>query len=261
MESCKDLKRYHEVPFDHKLFVDSFFSPACGRPMVDQMVGFPMRIISKLCKSGEIGGGVLIDMSAGPILFQIIQMCESFSEVIVLDLSDSALKGIEAWRKKEEGAADWSFASQYADKPNISREHWKEKEEALRSKISWVSKVSFSKDQPSDLSSLPKADCVLCLYILHPVSEDYDAFCLNIQRLASLLNPGGVLLLLGGEHASYYKLGDDLYFLLDITEDQLIKAVEGAGLTIQTKETLKNEASDDKSKYDTLVFVKAVKEC
>ncbi|KAM9297009.1 nicotinamide N-methyltransferase-like [Gastrophryne carolinensis] len=233
-------------------------------PMITVLRAAPSFVLKELLSlndTSDIRGEVLIDMSVGPLLFGIIPMCESFSEVIMLDLSDSALKGIEAWRKKEEGATDWSFASQYMKEQNISREQWKEKEEALRSKISRVSQVSFSKDRPSDLSSLPKADCVLCLYMLHPVSEDYDAFCCNVQRLASLLKPGGVLLLLGSEHASFYKLGEDRYFLLDITKEQLTKAVEGAGLTIQAQETLKNEAANDHSKYDTLEFVKAVKEC
>ncbi|KAM9299101.1 nicotinamide N-methyltransferase-like [Gastrophryne carolinensis] len=255
------LKCYRKDTFDNKQVIDTLFYTPDEPTVMEEIVAFPMKIISKLCASETIAGNVLIDASAGCHFFHLIPLCESFSEIILLDASDSSIEGTEAWRKQEEEEPfDWYFTTEFAPELKITRDMWKQKEEILRCKISKVLRVNLCDEHPSDLSSLPKADCVMTMYLLNPASKNYQSFCLNLKSLASLLNPGGMLLWFGAYHGKSYKVGEDTFFLLDITKDQAMEAMKGAGLTVQKHETLKSKICCDNLKCDQLVFVKAIKE-
>ncbi|KAM9299655.1 nicotinamide N-methyltransferase-like [Gastrophryne carolinensis] len=257
MELIKDLKCYDRDAFDEKLFVKSFFYPTCDKTMLEELVGFPVRMISKLCMEGKLSGRVLMDASVSSLLFQLVPCSEFFSEVTILEFSESSLREIEAWRNKEEGALDWQFASEFSEGLKLSSDQWREKEDALRCKIKKVSRVDFRRDNPADL---PKADCLLCMYLLIPISKDYPSFCHNIRMLASLLNPGGVLLLAGVYNATFYYLGEEKFFLFSLTEDMLMKALKEAGLTVQCHETLKSKVRCNSTQYEKVVFLKAIRE-
>ncbi|XP_072281449.1 nicotinamide N-methyltransferase-like [Pyxicephalus adspersus] len=166
---------------------------------------------------------------------------------------------MEAWKNKGRVAIDWSHASQFAEELGINSAKWKEKEDILRSKIKNISKIDFNQEHPADLSVLPKADCVISLYVMHNISESPDSFYRSIQTLASFMKPDGVLLLFGGYNASFYMVGENKFFPLPITQDMLMEALDRAGLTILCYETLQSKVRSSSIHYERLFFVKAGK--
>ena len=59
-------------------------------------------------KTGGLEGKLLIDLSSGPTIYQLLSACESFKEIIAINYSDKNCQELEKRLKKVPGAFDWS---------------------------------------------------------------------------------------------------------------------------------------------------------
>ncbi|XP_075462669.1 nicotinamide N-methyltransferase-like [Ascaphus truei] len=252
-------KHYHDEEFDPKGLVDAY---CCSEnfPLIDETVGFPLKKMHEIFSSGRVRGDTMIDISAGPTVYQLLSASDIFKEIIVIKCTEPSIQEFKKWLKKDPGAADWSYASKALCELEGNREEWQVKEDKVRRAIKQVVKWDVSKDNPIDHVVLPQVDCVLSLWVLQAISKDKEAYRSNLKKCASLLNIGGHLLLFGALNAKYYMIGEHKFFFLSCDEKFLREALRDAGYIIENVDVLPSRRGCDFIDYEHFVYIIARKE-
>ncbi|XP_063797988.1 indolethylamine N-methyltransferase-like [Pseudophryne corroboree] len=227
--------------------------------MYEELVAFPVREIKKLQASGILNGGILIDFSTGPAIFHLLPLSEEFSDITVLDTNESSIQELERWKNKHEEAYDWSHLPELFPELKGDSKKWLAKEDVLRSKIKRIMMCDISKENPTAPVVLEKADCLLTMYLLQPISQDKDAYCRNLKNVSSLLKVGGHLLLVGKFNAIFFSVKDKEFHILNYDEAFLRQALTDAGFTIQGFQVLKSKVRRDDVNFGNVHFLNAIK--
>ncbi|CAH2320326.1 nicotinamide N-methyltransferase-like [Pelobates cultripes] len=263
-------KHYHLHNIDSEKVVERYFSTTSDILMLDEIARFPAEELFREAKEGLIGGDHLIDISAGPSVIQLFPIFKFFKEISILEFSDICIKDLQKWVNSHEDAFDWRTHKHFFGKHEMHLQVVKRKgasstkgkgesENDLRRRIKHILKCDFSKANPTDPVVLPKADCVLSLYVTHMVSEDHEVYRSNIKKIASMLKLGGRMLLFGGYNGAFFTVGEEKYHLLGCGEKFIKEALKDAGLATERYEVRKSKINNEMASYDHLFFIRAVK--
>ncbi|MEE6518389.1 hypothetical protein FKM82_029386, partial [Ascaphus truei] len=204
-------------------------------------------------------GETLLDVTAGPLAFQLLTACDFFKEINVIEFTDANIREFEMWKNKEPGAADWSHAAKIVCDLEGKSKEWPGKEDKARRAVKRVVKCDLTKDNPLEPVLLPQMDCLLCMYALHVVSKDHQAYRSNLKKLASMIKIGGHMLLVGTYNQSYYMIGEHKFFSLSCDEEFVREAVCDAGFIIENLETMPNKSTRDYTDFKHVFFIIARK--
>ncbi|XP_063813286.1 nicotinamide N-methyltransferase-like [Pseudophryne corroboree] len=252
-------KKYHMHEFNPLALLDAYFSPKADAHLFQESTTNIMQVLHKAFTSGYVTGKTLIDISPGPIIFQLLAICEFLEEITVLEFHDFCIKELEKWMNKEAEAFDWTHALTFMTGLKGSSDGWDEREDMMRRKLKRIVKCDFSKDNPTDPLVLPKVDCVMSLWVLDIISKDHDTYCTNLKKISSLIKLGGYLLLCGDINASYVTIGEHKYHFLTYDDKFLRKALSDEGYSIEHYEELERKTTSDLVDHDKVVFVIARK--
>ncbi|XP_063313688.1 indolethylamine N-methyltransferase-like [Pelobates fuscus] len=217
-----------------------------------------MTYLHKEFAKGNIKGDVLIDFSPGPVIFSLLPVCKYFKDIIILEFNDRSIKEMEKWINGDT-AFDWSHASQLLKDLEGNCDELQEKEHLLRTKIKDVLKCDLSKENPTDPIILPKADCIISIWVLEMVSKDKDAYCNNLRKIYSLLKPGGHLVMVYDINVSFLKIGEHNFHILTYDEEFPRKTLKDLGFKIESYEVKEKTASTTDIDYEKIVFLTALK--
>ncbi|XP_053311169.1 nicotinamide N-methyltransferase-like [Spea bombifrons] len=254
------LKHYHLHECDPKHFFHTYFSSKTDKRLLEEAVMNPMKYLHKRFISGHIKGDILLDISVGPSLFHLFPVCESFKEIIILELNDLCIAEFEKWINNHEEALDWSHASKFIMDLEGKSGGWQEKEALLRKKINRVVKWDITKDNPTDPVVLPKADCIICAWILDITSPDKNAYISNLRKISSLLKPGGRLVLFSDINVKHFMIGEHKFNILTYDEEFLKTALKNERYIIESFEAQERKASYDVIDHEKIAFVTALKQ-
>ncbi|XP_063291718.1 indolethylamine N-methyltransferase-like [Pelobates fuscus] len=252
-------KYYHKDHVDPKNLYDTYVCATADKKHMDELLLFPLKVISSVVKSGCLRGNTLIDISIGSLIFHLLPLCKYFKDITILEFNEHCLKELKKWLNKEEDALDWSHAAKFAAELEGNSEKWVEKEDDLRRCIKGILPCDFTKENPTDPVVLPKADCVINLYVLGGVSKDLDSYRHNLMTISSMLKLGGHLLLIGGFNASYYKVSGHKYHILNFSEEELRTILKDCGFSIERMEMMESKIRSDIVYYHHVFFACAVK--
>ncbi|XP_075462659.1 nicotinamide N-methyltransferase-like [Ascaphus truei] len=230
------LDKGSKVTIIYRKFYDQHLKH-CPLRTVEHMKIYPEdtgeKAVSARQPIGRVRGDTMIDISAGPNIYQLLSASDIFKEIIVLETTEQNIQEFEKLLKKDPGAADWSYAAKALCELEGNREEWQVKEDKVRRAVKQVVKWDVSKDNPLDPAVLPQVDCVLSLWCLNHISRDKEAYRSNLRKLTSLLKIGGHLLLFGGLNMTYYTIGQHRFFILPYDEKFIREALRDAGYVIE----------------------------
>ncbi|KAM4691843.1 indolethylamine N-methyltransferase-like [Rhinophrynus dorsalis] len=228
-------KEDFQKQFDPKMYLDTYFHLEPGS-IGDKFVTFYLKQLADIFNSGKVRGKTLIDIGAGPCIYQQLSACEAFEEIIVTDFTDRNREEYEKWLKKKPDAFDWRKVVEQVCKLEGDRKTLTEKEEQLRKTITKVLKCDVLQRNPVDPVVLPQADCVLTSLCLEGACKDFETYIVALKNITSMLKPGGHLVMCGTFGCTFYLVGDVKFTGLNIHEDFLRQALNGAGYDIEKLE-------------------------
>ncbi|XP_075704848.1 indolethylamine N-methyltransferase-like [Rhinoderma darwinii] len=248
----------HEV--NTKKLLQDYFSHHTPYSIFKESTFNLLRCCHKVFSSGLVSGKTLIDISLFPIIVHLLSVCEFFEEISILELNDASIKDLELWRNKDPEAFDWTHTSKLCmELKGMNRDGWQDTEEMLRKKLKHIVKGDFSKNNLTNPYALPRADCVTCIWGLQITSRDHEEYKTNLRKVSNLLKLGGHLLIYANINASYFKIGEDKYHLLNFDDNFLRKTLTDEGFAVVHYEIMEREADTDCLDHDQKAFVVACK--
>ncbi|MBN3315894.1 NNMT methyltransferase, partial [Atractosteus spatula] len=251
---------FYQENFDSRVYVNSYYSRPTGHSDESQLLPFVLRSLSKTFSSGRYKGQRLYDVGSGPSVHTLISACEYFDEIVVSDFTDSNREEMKKWLKKEKGCFDWSYVIQFVCEMEGKRTP-EEAEENLRSRVTRVLKCDVRLENPFQPVVLEPADCVLTSLCLEAACKDQDTYRQALKNVASLLRPGGVLVMIGVLNETFYVVGEHRLSCLPLTQSFVKDAVGALGFSIKTFDTIPGPDKEENqvSDFEAVFFLTAEK--
>ncbi|XP_075044352.1 nicotinamide N-methyltransferase-like [Mixophyes fleayi] len=252
-------KHYHVDGFNPNTLMDAYFSPKSEDYLLQESTITLMALLHKAFTSGYVTGKTLIDISPGPIIYQLLPVCEFLEEITILEFNDLCIKELEKWINKDADAFDWTHALTIMAQLHGSSDGRQGREDLLRSKVKQIVKCDFSKNNPMDPLVLPKVDCVMSIWGLDVISKDKDTYYKNLKKISSFLKLGGYLIIYADINTSYFKIGDHKFHLLTYDDNFLRKALSDEGFKIEHYEDVERITTSVLIDHEKVVFAIARK--
>ncbi|XP_053310934.1 indolethylamine N-methyltransferase-like [Spea bombifrons] len=256
----KDLKYYHRHELDAKDLLHKFFSPKSDKLLLEESTAIPMKYLYKEFSSGRIKGDSLIEFGYGPCIHHLLAICEFVKEITLLEFNDVTISELEKWLNNHEESFDWSHASKLMIDLEGKSGGWQEKEELLRGKIKQILKCDITKDNITDPVVLPKADVIISMWGLDILSTTKDEYVKNLRKIASLLKPGGRMILVSDINVTFYMAGGHKYGILTYDEEFLKTTLKNEEFVIETYEAYDRKADYDVIDHEKVIYITALKQ-
>ncbi|XP_018430131.1 PREDICTED: nicotinamide N-methyltransferase-like [Nanorana parkeri] len=253
-------KLYHVHQFHSRNFLDTYCANKPGMIFEEEGIKLPMEKLHYYFRFANIEGGLMIDLSIGPVFFHLYSACEYFREIILLKFNDHCIIEVKRWLHGHTGAFDWKHTSSFVAEKEGNSSQSEEKDKRLKAKIKHVLKCCIDKENITDPLQLPPADCLFIGLVLDVVSKDKDEYIRNLKLFTKLLKPDGHLILFGLLHATYFTLDGEKFHVLEYDKSFLITALEEEGYSIRHCEVQRRRKESDLSDFKAVVFVAARKE-
>uniref|UniRef100_A0A8C5PDR9 Uncharacterized protein n=1 Tax=Leptobrachium leishanense TaxID=445787 RepID=A0A8C5PDR9_9ANUR len=239
---------------------DMYCGPNAEEKLLCDIIEFPIRAILNCYKQGLIKGDTMIDFSYAGNIFQILAIYKCFKDIIILEAYDSCMTDTENWLQGGEIALDWSHAARIMEELQGTSADWKEMENDLKSRVRHFSKCILENENPTDPIVLPKADCLVNLYLLGTISKDLDHYSRNVKKLSSMLNKGACMIIIGAFNSSYYIMNGKKHHSLGFTETDLRKVLSDNDLRVGHMEVCERTSCIKTATFDHIFVVCAEKE-
>ncbi|XP_061079348.1 nicotinamide N-methyltransferase-like, partial [Conger conger] len=197
--------------------------------------------------NGNLEGKRVIDIGSGPTIYAIISASRCFEEIVLSDIADGNRREIEKWLKNEKGCFNWRPIIQFVCELEGRSRSPEEVERRLRKIVKQVLRCDVLLENPFHPLKVEPADCVLSSLCLEAACKDQGTYRRVLRSIAALLNPGGVLVLLGVLDQSYYREGKQTFSTLALSQSAIEEMLTDQGFTIKQVETLPATEKQKKS--------------
>lgn len=182
-----------------------------------------------------------VDFGAGPTLHHALPLARVARCIDVADLLESNLDEIRRWQHGAAGAHDWSAFTRVvldfegrAAHPSASRE----REELLRGRLGRLVSADAGTVDPLGSAARGQYGVVMSCYCADSATADPATCRRYLANIASLLAPGGLLLLACLRRCSAYRIGPRRFPSAQLDEGQLAAWFADPELALQTRRLL-----------------------
>jgi hypothetical protein len=177
-------------------------------------------------------GGVLLDFGGGPTIYTLISAASRVSEIHFADYLEENLQEVRRWLAEDSKAFDWDGFIRQAlemesDDP-VTYEDVQHRAKMIRERVTHIA--------PCDASRTPPIDCRPELYDIvqthfcaESATSDRWQWQIYVANIASLLKPGGLLVMSALEGATRYAVGSRWFPAVPISDRDLIEVLEENG--------------------------------
>ncbi|XP_001511609.1 nicotinamide N-methyltransferase [Ornithorhynchus anatinus] len=255
MESGFMGRDAYEKHFNPREYLERYYSFGSNGSAENIILTHLLQKLYKTFCLGGLKGDLLIDIGSGPTIYQLLSACEAFREIVATDYTAQNRQELQKWLSKEPGAFDWSPVVKYVCDLEGDRSKWAEKEEKLRRAVSRILECDVTRSRPLGSVSLPQADCLLSTLCLDAACKDLPSYQAALKHIATLLKPGGYLVLVDALRSSYYMIGQQKFSSLSLDQETVEAAVKGAGFAIQQLEIIPQSYSRAQAANDGLFYL------
>lgn len=201
---------------------------------------------------------VLLEFGCGPTVHHLLPFATRAGELHVADYLERNLDAVRGWVEGYDDAWDWTAFVDVALRNELGRppHDWevREREAATRERITVFHRADARRRHP--LAGRPRRyPAVLCCFCPDSMTDDIDEWRRCTENVASLVSPGGWLVLTALAGASSYRVGDVEFPSPGVTIDDLAGVLRSAGFsglgtTIMTADTI----DDDDHGFDSVLL-------
>ena len=155
------------------------------------------------------------------------------SEIVLAEYTSKNRQALQQWLDKDPSAFDWSPYFNYVvrDLEGKSEQDVLSREERLHSLVK-IASCDISLDQPIEMGYEGPYDVVLTMLAIESACRSESEYFIFIERLSSLVKPGGHLLLIAKlatvSQPMYYKVGNQDIYYYTLSFDAVTSALKHA---------------------------------
>ncbi len=178
-----------------------------------------------------------LEIGCGPTLLHAILVAAYVNEMYLSDFLEGNRKAVEQWQQNSK-AFDWHHYTRFileTEQRDAGDQQIQERENCARQKIVRVVPCNLMSPVAVDTGDL--YDLAGCFYCLAEVARTPESFRTMIANVASLIRPGGALMIAALRSASFYHVrgdnGEEVEFpCLAVTEPLVKQSLNDAGFEI-----------------------------
>jgi NNMT/PNMT/TEMT family len=202
-----------------------------------------------------------LDVGSGPCVHHAFPLVPKVQEVHLADYVSSNRAEITAWVSRSRDAHDWTqFAAEtlrLETGRRVTAAQVKARQEKTRQGIRQVLPVDIRAADPLGPTGRNRYALVTAHYCAEAISTDKAVFRSNVHNIASLVAPGGTLIVSACGAADHYKVGDRRFPCSMATPEDVLSAFEREGfaaLDLRVRQTPAHTAQG----YSSVIFARAV---
>ncbi|MBF2022436.1 MAG: hypothetical protein IGR93_20665 [Hydrococcus sp. C42_A2020_068] len=206
---------------------------------------------------------VMLDFGCGPIISHILPMVPKVQEIHMAEYLPANRAEVQKWLASTDDAHNWrAFALatlRLEGNPNPTETEAKAREQQARDRIKSLLPCDVNKPDPLGAQRRGFYPLVTTSYCAEGVTTSKEKWRAYIRNIASLVKPGGVLLLSAvGGAANFYRVGDRYFPCTRLDRQDVLASLGENGFTdidIRIRQVSDRSQED----YSHLIFARAVK--
>ena len=212
----------------------------------------------------------MLDYGCGPVIANVISAAAFDCEIILAEFTDSSREAIQQWLDHEPSSWNWSpyFNHVVQTLEGKDGEETLKREENLRKAIKGVVPCDITRDPPIAEGFEGPYNVVMSILCIENGCLTRDEYKAAVKRIASLIKPGGTLLLhstvRNKEGQGYYHVGKTKYVQVALPLQFVLTTLKENGFADIEKNVFSNKEcistyNNASSDLETTVFITATK--
>ncbi len=211
----------------------------------------------------------LLEFGGGPTIYPLIPAAPKVKKIHFTDFLKTNLQEIELWKENSPKAHNWKRfivkTLQLEGLTKVQDKNIDERESQIRKKISRIFSCNAYKKNPLGPKYSHYYDVVNINFVLESITSSLETWEQIFNNVCSLLKLRGVLILTAIGGAGYYKVNEETFPAVPITEKEIIKMLVKNGfkrsnIIIQSiPAEVIDENSNEFTGYKSMIFVKATR--
>jgi hypothetical protein len=189
----------------------------------------------------------LLEFGCGPTVHHLLPFAGLVEEIHVADYLERNLDAVRRWVEGAPAAWDWTPFTDLTLREELGRRpdgcEVREREARTRERISTFLQADARRAQP--LGARRRYPVVLCCFCPDSITDDREEWRRCTDNVASLVAPGGWLVLTALHEAPSYRVGDVHFPSSGVTADELAGVLGEAGFSRLGTTIVTAEAHDE----------------
>lgn len=207
-------------------------------------------------------GGVLLDFGGGPTIYPLISAVTRVDEIHFSDYLEANLEEVRRWISAEPTAFDWNafirVALELETGESCTDAEVEQRANQIRERITNLVRCDASQAPPIQRSDA-LYDVVLTNFCAESATSDHEQWRAYMTNIASLIKPGGWMVMSALKGATRYAVGPRLFPAVDIDEEELIELFDEIGFCRKGMEVRSTPADRPTREYRGLILAAARK--
>lgn len=220
-----------------------------------------MRFLVDACRDLPKGGR-LLDFGGGPAIYPLISAVTRADEIHFSDYLQVNLDEVERWISKDPNAFDWDpfirTAIELETGAACSDDDVQQRASEIRQRVTRLIPCDASRTPPVE-GFVDAYEMVMTNFCAESATSDRWQWHDYMANIASVLKPGGWLVISALKGATRYSVGDASFPAVSIFEDDLIEMLEETGFASKGIEIRSVPADRPTRDYQGLIFAVARK--
>ena len=199
---------------------------------VDQYHELQLSSFHRFFKSYQppAGGAKLLEFGGGAVVCNLISPVVKCKEIVFAEFIEDNRERVKCWLRKDPSAFNWQpfFSYVVGTLEGGTEKNIEERKELLRKIVKVVPCDIFQEHPVEDKGPYDIVSSVLCLEYVCMTNEEFRE---SVSKLASLVKPGGTLLMQVDENVHTWTYRGKMRKLNPISRDLMREVLESAGFT------------------------------
>lgn len=242
--------------FDSRAYLEEYYADIGPENMA--MLTFFSRAFH-----GIPADGVLLDFGSGPTIYPLISAAVAVREIHLCDFLDTNLAEVGAWLRKDEAAWDWSDFVRTAllleNGSDALAQRVSKRESHIRKSVTRIMRCDVRRTMPLGHTVAPY-DVVVTNFCAESATDDTEKWREFLRNIASLVRPGGRLVMTALKGATSYTVGSKYFPAVNIIEDDLRHALIDTGFASESMSVESVPADRPSRKYQGILLALATRQ-
>lgn len=211
--------------FDPEWYLDTYYASWDD----GDFLNFILKSFHEVFHTGALHGKTLLDIGTGPSIHSIISASSYFDEIYLTDFAECNRNILMDWKNGKRQNGIELCESVIVMEKNKFKQTKEDRVREIRRKIKAVLPIDITKDTSLDI---PAPDIITSCLCLEAACATVDQYRIAVKNIASLLNSGKHLVVVGVLNQSFYRVGDFKFLCLSIDKKTLQKSFTENGFKI-----------------------------